>query len=64
MTSPAHNLIIMSKIKKKFVNSPANAVDDALAGMVAVHPGLSLLKGYRVILRSDIQELKAANKVI
>ena len=48
---------------KKLVNEPSKAVDDALSGLVAAHPGLSLLEGHRVIVRSDIEQLKTQNKV-
>ena len=48
---------------KKLVNDPERAVDEALAGLVAVHPGLVLLEGHRVVVRADINILVAANKV-
>ena len=48
---------------KKLVNSPSNAVDEALAGLAAVHPGLALLREYRTVLRADIDRLKDNNQV-
>ncbi len=38
-------------MSKKLINAPERAVDEALAGMVAVYPGLRLLEGHRVIVR-------------
>ena len=49
-------------MSKKLINSPVSAVDDALSGLVAVYPGLTLLEGYRIIVRSDIVRVKAENK--
>ena len=51
-------------MSKKLINSPANAVDDALSGLVAVYPGLTLLEGHRVVVRSDINTVKAEKKVV
>ncbi len=51
-------------MSKKLINSPVSAVDDALSGLVAVYPGLRLLDGHRVIVRSDIDKVKAEKKVI
>ena len=45
------------------INFPELAVDDALSGLVSIHPGLSLLKGHRVVIRSDIASVKADGKV-
>lgn len=50
-------------MSKKLVNDPERAVDEALAGLVAVHPGLVLLEGHRVVLRADISSVIATNKV-
>ena len=47
---------------KKLVNSPEDAVDEALAGMVAVHPGLRLLEGHRVVVRADIASVVKEGK--
>ena len=41
-------------MSKKLVNEADHVVDECLAGLVAAHPGLSLLQGHRVIVRSDI----------
>uniref|UniRef100_G3TIM3 Triokinase/FMN cyclase n=1 Tax=Loxodonta africana TaxID=9785 RepID=G3TIM3_LOXAF len=43
---------------KKLVNSVADCVDDALAGLVACNPSLQLLQGHRVALRSDLDSLR------
>ena len=50
-------------MSKKLINSPDKAVDEALAGLVAVHTGLTLLDGYRVVLRTDIDRIRSENKV-
>ena len=51
-------------MSKKLINSPDKAVDEALAGLVAVHTGLILLDGYRVVLRADIDRIRSEKKVI
>uniref|UniRef100_A0AAX7SI05 Triokinase/FMN cyclase n=1 Tax=Astatotilapia calliptera TaxID=8154 RepID=A0AAX7SI05_ASTCA len=43
---------------KKLINSAESCVDDALLGLVRASGGLSLLKGHRVVLRSDLENLK------
>ncbi|EHB02076.1 Bifunctional ATP-dependent dihydroxyacetone kinase/FAD-AMP lyase (cyclizing), partial [Heterocephalus glaber] len=43
---------------KKLVNSVVGCADDALAGLVACNPGLQLLQGHRVALRSDLDSLQ------
>ncbi|XP_005408222.1 PREDICTED: bifunctional ATP-dependent dihydroxyacetone kinase/FAD-AMP lyase (cyclizing) isoform X2 [Chinchilla lanigera] len=43
---------------KKLVNSVVGCAEDALAGLVASNPGLQLLQGHRVALRSDLDSLK------
>lgn len=48
---------------KKLTNSPATCVDESLEGLVAVNPALRILEGHRVIIRHDIEEVKAAGKV-
>ena len=53
----------MSKIKKKLINVPEDAVDEALAGLVAACPGLRLLQYHRVIVRCDIEEVVRQGKV-
>ena len=51
-------------MSKKLINSPDTAVDEALGGLVAVHPGLILLENHRVVLRADIEEFRHKNKVL
>ncbi|XP_077864030.1 triokinase/FMN cyclase-like [Saccoglossus kowalevskii] len=48
---------------KHLINDPETCVDDMLDGVLAMHPNLKRLKGYRVILREDIEEYKASGKV-
>lgn len=48
---------------KKLINNSLNAVDEALEGFVAANPGLRLLKGHRVVVREDIDELRKTGKV-
>ena len=48
---------------KQLLNSPNCAVDEALSGLVASHPGLRLLEGHRVVIRADIKQVLAARKV-
>ncbi len=50
-------------MSKKLINAPERAVDEALAGLVAVYPGLRLLEGYRVIVRADIRITVQQSKV-
>ncbi|XP_068164186.1 triokinase/FMN cyclase isoform X2 [Antennarius striatus] len=44
--------------KKKLINSADSCVDEALCGMVRASGGLSLLRGHRVVLRSDLDNLR------
>ncbi|XP_070849189.1 triokinase/FMN cyclase isoform X2 [Chaetodon trifascialis] len=44
--------------KKKLINSADSCVDEALCGLVRASGGLSLLRGHRVVLRSDLDDLK------
>ncbi|XP_017694439.1 PREDICTED: triokinase/FMN cyclase [Lepidothrix coronata] len=46
------------EIPKKLVNSVSGCADDALAGLVSCNPGLRLLQGHRVILRSDLSAVR------
>jgi dihydroxyacetone kinase len=39
---------------KKLINAPSSAVDECLEGLVATHPGLTLLQDHRVVVRSDL----------
>ncbi|KAK5608180.1 hypothetical protein CRENBAI_003089 [Crenichthys baileyi] len=44
--------------QKKLINSVVRCVDEALCGLVRASGGLCLLKGHRVVLRSDLDSLK------
>ncbi|XP_072543745.1 triokinase/FMN cyclase isoform X2 [Salminus brasiliensis] len=46
------------EVPKKLLNSVERCVDEALEGIVSSNGGLVLLKGHRVVLRSDLQLLK------
>ena len=50
-------------MSKKFINSPTEVVNEALTGFLKVHPGLSLLEGHRVVIRSDIDKIIKEGKV-
>ena len=50
-------------MSKKLINSLDNVVDECLRGLVDVHPGLTLLSGHRVVLRSDIDDVRKSRKV-
>ena len=50
-------------MSKKLINRAEDVVDEALAGLVASSPGLRLLKGHRVVLRADVQQVAAQGKV-
>jgi dihydroxyacetone kinase len=39
---------------ERIAPSPETVVDDALEGLVALHPGLRLLQGHRVVLREQV----------
>src|SRR4051794_5151269 len=41
---------------KKLINRPDQVVDEMLDGLLALHPNLSRLAGYNVVLRSDFDE--------
>uniref|UniRef100_A0A671VD83 Triokinase/FMN cyclase n=1 Tax=Sparus aurata TaxID=8175 RepID=A0A671VD83_SPAAU len=43
---------------KKLINAADSCVDEALCGLVRASGGLSLLKGHRVVLQSDLEKLK------
>ncbi|PWA32927.1 hypothetical protein CCH79_00015516, partial [Gambusia affinis] len=49
---------ICSHAQKKLINSVDCCVDEALCGLVRASGGLALLKGHRVVLRSDLDSLK------
>ncbi|XP_033839423.1 triokinase/FMN cyclase [Periophthalmus magnuspinnatus] len=44
--------------QKKLLNSPDSCVDQALLGLVRSNPGLCLLRGHRVVVRSDVHGLR------
>ena len=48
---------------KKLVNAPTSCVEDCLQGLVKVNSGLKILEGHQVIIRADIEEVKAVGKV-
>ncbi|XP_050407646.1 triokinase/FMN cyclase [Patella vulgata] len=48
---------------KKLINTVERCVDECLEGLVAVNPGLRLLEGHRVVVRSDIEEFVKSGKV-
>ncbi|NXS90058.1 TKFC cyclase, partial [Erpornis zantholeuca] len=45
-------------VPKKLVTTVSGCADDALAGLVACNPGLRLLQGHRVVLRSDLPAIR------
>lgn len=49
---------ILSQPQKKLINSVDSCVDEALCGLTRASGGLSLLKGHRVVLRSDLDDLR------
>lgn len=50
--------VSVSQPKKKLINAADSCVDEALCGLVRASGGLSLLKGHRVVLQSDLEKLK------
>ena len=50
-------------MSKKLINQVSSVVDDGIKGLAAVYPGLCLLEGHRVVLRSDIEAVKDEGKV-
>ncbi|XP_063253534.1 triokinase/FMN cyclase [Prinia subflava] len=46
------------EVPKKLVTTVSGCADDALAGLVACNPGLRLLQGHRVVLRSDLAAIR------
>ncbi|XP_077978362.1 triokinase/FMN cyclase-like [Glandiceps talaboti] len=52
-----------SREKKQLINTAETCVDEMLEGVVAAYPCLKKLKGYRVLIREDIEEYKTAGKV-
>lgn len=50
-------------MSKKLINQVSSVVDDGIKGLTAVYPGLCLLEGHRVVVRSDIEAVKDGGKV-
>ena len=50
-------------MSKKLINDPERAVDESLAGLVSVNPGLRLIDGHRVVLRADVKDIVKKGKV-
>ena len=50
-------------VTKKLINDPDEVVDDCLEGLCYAHPGLKLVKGHRVIVRSDFDSVKQQGQV-
>ncbi|ELT91143.1 hypothetical protein CAPTEDRAFT_218793, partial [Capitella teleta] len=48
---------------KMLINTPSDCVDECLRGLVTFNPGLQILQGHRVVVRSDIDKVKADGKV-
>lgn len=46
------------QVPKKLLNSVDSCVDEALSGIVSSNSGLCLLKGHRVVVRSDLETLR------
>lgn len=53
----------MATVCKKLINSVNQCVDDNLEGLVAVNPGLCLLEGHRVVIRTDVADVIKSGKV-
>lgn len=49
---------LLPQLREKLINSSDSCVDEALCGLVRACGGLSLLKGHRVVLRSDLDNLR------
>ncbi|XP_069753485.1 triokinase/FMN cyclase isoform X2 [Narcine bancroftii] len=43
---------------KKLINSVDHCVDDALEGLVAWNVGMQLVQGHRIVIRSDLKNIK------
>jgi dihydroxyacetone kinase len=43
---------------KKFINDPAEVVEEMLQGLVMLHPGLARLPGHKVLIRADAAEIR------
>ena len=45
---------------KKLINNVDHVVDEALEGLVKSNPGVNLIENHRVVVRSDLENLKDA----
>jgi len=50
--------IRLEQVRSKLLNSVEKCVDEALEGLVRSTGGLALLRGHRVVLRSDLESIK------
>ena len=48
---------------KKLINSVERCVDECIAGLVSLNPGLQQLDGHRVVVRADIDSVIRSGKV-
>ena len=53
----------LNAMSKKLINSPVDAVDEFLGGLVAASPGLRRLQGHRVVVRADADQVARDGKV-
>lgn len=56
-----YNVIIFirsEQVRRKLLNSVEKCVDESLEGLVRSNGGLALLRGHRVVLRSDLESIK------
>ncbi|TRY97997.1 hypothetical protein DNTS_005327 [Danionella cerebrum] len=49
---------MMEQVRRKLLNSADRCVDEALEGLVRANGGLTILRGHRVVLRSDLERIK------
>lgn len=49
---------------KKFINRPDDVVEEMLQGMVMLYPGLTLLPGYKVVVRADAKHQRSEQVAI
>lgn len=43
---------------KKFINHPQNVVEEMLEGLAVLHPQLTRLPGYKVMCRTDVEQVR------
>jgi dihydroxyacetone kinase len=43
---------------KKLINRPENVVEEMLQGLLTIYPGLSRLSDYKVLIRSDAEDMR------